>query len=140
VCVCRTAALWLAQSGLTADCLVHGHGERLAQLLCGDGDVGMCVGIERTEWGTVQAAVPELHGPVYAATGGAGSVAFGRLLFMLGLVVAWKAASARVCVRVGRAHVFSCAVWPCGCAARKCAMAHFRQYSCLVSSRAEQRV
>ena len=45
----------------------------------------MFVGIERPDWATVQAAVPELHNSVYAATGGTVSVASGRLSFVLGL-------------------------------------------------------
>ena len=64
---------------------LHGDGGRLAWLL-GDGDdVGVFVGIERPDWATVQAAVPELHNSVYAATGSTVSVASGRLSFVLGL-------------------------------------------------------
>ena len=64
---------------------LHGHSLRVASLLGSSVDTGVFVGIERPDWATVQAAVPELHNSVYAATGGTVSVASGRLSFVLGL-------------------------------------------------------
>ena len=72
----------LLESGYAA---LHSSGERRQSLLTQEGNrhVGVFLGIMNTDFATTVYA--QQHGSVYAATGGAASIAGGRLSFALGL-------------------------------------------------------